>query len=164
MKIREGSEQRGGSMVPGPTGTRRRALLAKIHIAAKELALSKVDYRALLMSEFGVPSAADLSTEEMERLLEHFIARGWRPTRWVAPSTVPSGRQGRGQAFALQARARQILSQLEDNDERRLQGLCEKICGSKDLASCRDVGKLRRILAVLAGIREGESSPGQTLH
>ncbi len=164
MKTREESEERAGSTFPGPTAIRRRVLLAKIHIAAKELGISAADYRALLMGRFGVPSAADLSIEEMERFLEHFVGRGWRPSRRDPRRASLAARRRRRQAFALQARAREILSQLEDSDERRLQGLCEKICGSKDLASCRDIGKLRRILAVLAGIRKGESSCGNTIH
>ena len=164
MKTREESEERVGSMFPGPTGTRRRALLAKIHIAAKELGISAADYRALLMGRFGVPSAGNLSTREMERLLQHFVGRGWRPKGRSDRGASFAARRRRRQVFALQFRAREILSQLEDSDERRLQGLCEKICGSKDLASCRDIGKLRRILAVLAGIRKGESSCGNTIH
>jgi len=164
MKTREEREGRAGRAALGPTGSRRRALLAKVHIAKKELRMSAPDYRALLMGEFGVPSATELSTKEMERLLEHFVGRGWRPK--VRNDRGPSSlvRRRRWQVFALQSRAREILSRLEDRDERRLQGVCEKICGTKDLASCRDIGKLRRILAVLDGIRKHEPSPGSTLH
>lgn len=148
---------------PDP-GSRRRALLAKIHIAKKELRISAPDYRALLMGEFGVPSATELSTREMERLLAHFVGRGWRPkVRSDRGASLAVRRRGR-QIFALQARTRELHSQLEDEDERRLQGLCEKICGTKDLVSCRDIGKLRQILAVLEGIRKRESSPASTLH
>ena len=164
MKRREENEKGPDVIVPGPTGARRRTLLAKIHIASKDLGISDSDYRGLLAREFGVHSAADLSTDEMERLLGHFAARGWRPIRSNPRRASPAaGRPGK-QAFALQARVREALSQLEDSDERRLHGLCEKICGSKDLASCRDIEKLRRVLAVLAGIRKSESNHGQTLH
>ena len=156
MKTRQESDERMGSMVPGAAGARRRTLLAKVHIAAKELGLPPADYRALLMGRFGVPSAGDLSTRDMEKLLDHFVGCGWRPEGRRASLAAMRKRQ----IFALQARARQIFSQLEDRDERRLHGLCEKICGTNDLASCRDAAKLRRILAVLAGIKKRES----TLH
>ena len=62
MKTGQESDERVGSMAAGPAGARRRALLAKVHIAAKELGISPADYRALLMGRFGVPSAGDLST------------------------------------------------------------------------------------------------------
>jgi hypothetical protein len=163
MKTGQENDERAGSVVPGPAGARRRTLLAKVHIATKELGLPPADYRALLMGRFGVPSAGDLSTRDMERLLDHFVGCGWRPERRRERRASLAAMRKR-QIFALQARARQIFSQLEDRDERRLQGLCEKICGTNDLASCRDAAKLRRILAVLAGIKKRESRPPSTLH
>jgi phage gp16-like protein len=164
VKTREQSERKGNPECSGSAGPRRRALLAKIHIAAKELGMRAADYRALLMGEFGMPSAADLSVEEMERLVEHLAARGWRPLPGPPGRFGPSVSKRRKQAFALQARARQVFSQLYDTDGRRLEGLCEKICGRKDLSSCLDIVKLRRLLAVLEGIRRSESRAGCTLH
>jgi hypothetical protein len=139
-------------------------MLAKIHIARKELRMAAADYRALLMGEFGVPSATGLSTSDMERLLDHFAGLGWRPTVRTGRGLSPAARRKRRRIFALQSRAREILSRLEDRDERRLEGLCEKICGTRDLASCRDIGKLQRILAVLEGIRRRESGRNTALH
>jgi phage gp16-like protein len=164
MKTREQSDRKGSPPSPDPVGPRRRALLAKIHIAAKQLGMRAADYRALLMGEFGIPSAGDLSVEEMERLVEHLAARGWRPLQGPRARFGPPLSKRRKQAFALQARARQVFSRLEDCDERRLEGLCEKICGRKDLSSCLDIVKLRRLLAVLEGIRRSESVGGRTLH
>jgi len=164
MRTREKSEQPAVGRSPVPERARRRARLAKIHIAAKELGISEEDYRALLADRFGVSSAARLSTDEMERLLEHFSGRGWRPKSRAEARAMLAARRKRQQVFALQSRAREILSRLEDGDERRLEGLCEKICGRRDLASCRDAEKLRRLLAVLEGIRKSESSAGHTVH
>lgn len=164
MNSREENELKSGSKAPGPTRVPRRKLLAKIHIAVKDMGMPAADYRALLMGEFGVPSASNLPTEKMERLLEELVARGWRPKRGApGPARSAAGRRRR-QAFALQSRARELLAQLEDSDECRLQGLAEKICGSRDLSSCRDTEKLRRLLAALAGIRRRETGPGCTLH
>ncbi len=165
MKVREESDKRAGALPPGALGLRRRAaLLAKIHIAAKDLGIPAADYRALLMGEFGVPSAADLSLEQMERLVEYFARRGWRPRgRGDRGASLAARRRSR-RVFALQSRAREMFSRLEDSDERRLRGLCEKICGSPDLASCRDPEKLRRILAVLGRLGRRESGSGRFLH
>jgi phage gp16-like protein len=43
----------------------RRGLLAKVHIAKKELGLSDGIYREILAREFGVSTAAALSRQEM---------------------------------------------------------------------------------------------------
>jgi hypothetical protein len=164
MRTREKSEEPAGGSSPVPERVRRRARLAMIHIAAKELGISEEDYRTLLADRFGVSSAARLSTDEMERLLEHFSGCGWRPKGRAERRAILAARRKRKQVVALQSRAREILTRLEDSDERRLEGLCEKICGRRDLSSCRDVEKLRRLLAVLGGIRESESSAGHTVH
>ncbi len=164
MKTREETEVRDTPTVPDSDRARRRALLAKVHIAARELRISPADYRALLMGEFGVPSASALSIGEIEILLEHFVGRGWRPEDRRNRRAHIAAMRRQKQIFALQARVRQIFSQLEDSDERRLQGLCEKICDTRDLTSCRDPGKLRRILAVLSSIKKRESSVSSSLH
>ena len=58
---------------------RRRALLARLHIARKELALDEDTYRAALQRIAGASSARDLSDEAIERVLAEFRRRGWRP-------------------------------------------------------------------------------------
>jgi phage gp16-like protein len=157
MKRREDSENRFGAVSQGPAGPRRRGLLAKTHIAAKELALSESDYRGLLARAFGVRSAGELSTEALERLLDHLVAIGWRPRRRRSGKAAGTARQRRKQVSALQRRARKVFSGFADRDERRLRGLCQKICQANDLASCRDAEKLKRLLAVLESIRKSET-------
>lgn len=162
MNPREGRNKQPRSTVP--ESARRRALLAKVHIAAKELGISPADYRAHLMGEFGVPSASSLSIGDMERLLEHFVGLGWQPEGRNQVRAALAAMRRRKQIFALQARVRETFSQLEDRNERRLKGLCEKICGTDDLPSCRDPGKLKKILAVLSGIKKRESNASCAIH
>lgn len=59
----------------------RNAELAKIHIAKKALALDDDAYRQILWTVARVRSARDLDHAGRQRLLEHFKACGWRPTR-----------------------------------------------------------------------------------
>ena len=59
----------------------RRADLAKIHIAKKDLALSEEDYRAILERVGGAPSAANLDAEARGRVIGHFRRLGWAPRR-----------------------------------------------------------------------------------
>lgn len=56
----------------------RRADLAKIHIAVKELALSRDDYTALLRNVFKASSASELDAAGRQRLLSHFRRLGWQ--------------------------------------------------------------------------------------
>ncbi|MDR1656152.1 MAG: regulatory protein GemA [Deltaproteobacteria bacterium] len=57
----------------------RRFLLAKVHIAASELGLSDLDYRATLRWLFGAASAKELNDVELDKLLRHFESKGWVP-------------------------------------------------------------------------------------
>ena len=58
----------------------RQKVLAKIHIAGKELGLSEDEYRDLIASVApGRESAADLSEHQLHLLLNRFHELGWRP-------------------------------------------------------------------------------------
>ncbi|WP_170181923.1 gp16 family protein [Phreatobacter stygius] len=54
-------------------------MLAKVHIARKELALDEVAYRAVLMSATGKASAKDCSERELNAALAEFRRLGWQP-------------------------------------------------------------------------------------
>jgi hypothetical protein len=61
----------------------RKAMLAKVHIAKKDLTLALPrfngdTYRFILESSFGVSSAADLSLEQLHALLLHFKNLGFQ--------------------------------------------------------------------------------------
>lgn len=63
----------------------RRADLAKIHIAKKDLGLDDEVYRDILWTVARVRSAGDLDDAGRRAVLEHFRARGWKP--------APAGRK-----------------------------------------------------------------------
>jgi phage gp16-like protein len=54
-------------------------LLAKIHIAKKELGLDEEAYRGALENVTGKRSAADLTNEQILKCLRHFKNLGWIP-------------------------------------------------------------------------------------
>ena len=56
--------------------SRRRAALAKIHIAKKQLGLEEETYRAMLQEVAGVDSAADLDMRGLGEVLDHLADRG----------------------------------------------------------------------------------------
>jgi len=83
----------------------RRSLLAKVHIAKKDLGLDDAAYRAIL-ARFGVESSSRLDMKGLEKLLAHFEQLGWVSTPNQAkprindehiaiPDTSPHARQKR---------------------------------------------------------------------
>jgi phage gp16-like protein len=77
----------------------RRAMLAKVHLAKKQLGLMDDDYRAVLMRVTGQISAADCSDAELSKLLAEMQRQGFRPK--VARATPAAA----DSPLALKARA-----------------------------------------------------------
>lgn len=69
-----------------------RTMLAKIHIAKKELGLTDEQYRDILFLHFeGATSAKDLNDRQALALINKFRAKGWKPKQ---QATVKKGRTG----------------------------------------------------------------------
>lgn len=64
-----------------PSSPQRRALLAQVHIAKKELGLSDADYRAVIYTKFDKDSAAHLSNAQLRALVSAFKEKGWKGGR-----------------------------------------------------------------------------------
>lgn len=69
----------------------RRAELAKIHIAAKQLGIDRDTYEAILWTIARVRSAGDLNAEGRHQVLEHLKSRGFKPVKKAVKSTVTRG-------------------------------------------------------------------------
>ena len=127
----------------GTRALERRGLLAKIHIAKKELGLPDEFYREILVERYCVDTAAQLTISEMEDLVAYFRECGWNEKRYE-----------RSRIKALQLR---VLSYREVLGSRRVAGVCEKILGVSDPRWCQDLNKLRRACAVLQKIYKEEA-------
>ena len=57
----------------------RRGLLARVHIASKELALAPESYQAILRRVTGKGSAADCTDKQLEAVIDDFRRLGWVP-------------------------------------------------------------------------------------
>jgi phage gp16-like protein len=71
----------------------RRVMIAKVHVAKKELGLLDDDYRAMLIRVTGKPSSAQCSPAELRALLDEMKAKGFK----AKPAT---GRRGGAAAAA----------------------------------------------------------------
>lgn len=67
--------------------TTSHAMLAKIHIAKKELGIADDDYRELLILNYSVRSSKELSARQQEVLLDMFRSMGWKPRNGSAASS-----------------------------------------------------------------------------
>lgn len=60
--------------------TDRRAMIAKVHVAKKQLALTEDSYRDLVKRITGHDSSGDCSDSQLEALLGEFARVGFKPT------------------------------------------------------------------------------------
>lgn len=81
----------------------RRALLAKVHIARKQLGLKEGEYRSILGARFGVESSGELDVRALQALVAYFESLGWKPGRGPktrakhkAPHTLEHDESGQG--------------------------------------------------------------------
>ncbi|MFN3582592.1 regulatory protein GemA [Phenylobacterium sp.] len=87
----------------------RRAMLAKVHLAAKELGLADDARRDVLERIAGARSSADCTDDQLDAVLREFRRLGWTPSK-AAPGKHPRARGARKPApashpVALKARA-----------------------------------------------------------
>ena len=137
-----------GKKSPNMFQIERRGLLAKVHIAKKQLALTDGEYRAAL-SGWGVASAGALSVSELSELVAYFEQLGFVPKRGGSKAAQPSNRQ----AEALRARIRAEFTEI-DNGEKRLDGLVKKMCRVDRLEWCHNPAKLKQLLRIAKTIKE----------
>ncbi len=138
---------------PNSLQRQRNGLLGLVHIAPQQLGFSEEE-RLAALARFGVSSSSALSIPELEKLVKYYQSLGFvkKPKKQGAKRW--KFEQG-NQVAALQQRARSEAEQIE-NGEKRLAGLVKSKCGVDDLRFCQDVGKLKRLLRILAMIRENE--------
>jgi phage gp16-like protein len=142
-----------GKKAPHRLEKQRLGLLAKVHIAKKDLGLDETLYRLILRNEYGVESAKALSNKELANLVQRFESKGWV----ARTSELVRGAGSREQAEALKERVGQELIDSALN-EQRVRGLCKSICGVADLAWARDPRTLKRLLVVIRRIKEQEGT------
>lgn len=82
-----------------------KSVLAKIHVAKKQLAMDDDAYRAMLRSVGGVDSAKDLTSAAADRVLRHLERSGFKPVRKSNARGVAEGRPLAGDPQSTKIRA-----------------------------------------------------------
>jgi phage gp16-like protein len=142
----------------------RRALLAKVHLARKELALDEEDYRAVIRRVTGLSSAADASIPQLEACVAEFQRLGWgqRPPAARKPR---SGRRPADHPVARRARALWIslwqLGAVDSPAESALEAFARRQLGCEAL-QWADQGRASALIEALRAIakRHGWDTSG----
>lgn len=124
----------------------RRAMLAKVHIAKKELGLDEDDYRQILADETGKTSAGDCSAQELDAVLARFKGRGWQPatkTSRSKPAQHPTARKARALWISLHQ-----LGAVRDPSEKALESFAKRQLGCERLNWARQSEGYRLIEAL----------------
>jgi len=129
---------------------RRRAMIGKIHVYKKQLALDEDDYRQILLNETGKTSAADLDQRELDKVIRRMEGLGAKPL-------PKAGRKGIAQhPMAKKARALWIslyhLGAVRSASERSLEAFAKRQLGCEKLvwANQRDGYRLIEALKAMA--------------
>jgi len=146
MKVLDGGSQSKIESGPNAVVLEYRALLAKVHIAKKELEIRDIDYRMMLVKHFGVTSASCLSNMELEDLVRVMMALGWKPGK---PKDSEDPATMDRQVRELHTRIRAAAEALGGDVKQRLRDLANRECNVQEIGWCRDLTKLRRVLGIL---------------
>lgn len=133
-----------------PANPRRRAMLAKIHLAKKQLALAEDDYRQILIDETGRRSAGDCTEAELERALKRLQSLGFKPlpkSGAPRPAQHPVARKARALWISLYH-----LGAVRSPDEKALEAFARRQLGCERLvwAKQSDGSKLIEALKAMA--------------
>lgn len=150
------------SAVARVTDSNRRALLAKVHLAKKDLALTDESYRDRLFQVTGRRSAADCSDQQLVAMIESLKSIGWKdkPARRAGDRPLadsPQARKARAQWLSLWN-----LGVIEEPGERALAAFVKRQTGREDLRFC-DAPQLNKVVdglkAMLARAFEQAGAP-----
>lgn len=143
----------------------RRSMLAKIHVAKKQLAMDEDDYRQLLFEQTGHGSAGDCTDAQLTRVIERMKAIGFRPLPRAGKkaATHPMARKARALWISLHH-----LGVVQNPAEEALEAFARRQlnCERLSWANQRDAHKLIEALKAMAqrhGWRQTAAHDGHKL-
>ena len=98
-------------------------MLAKVHIAKKQMALEDADYRAVIERVVHHSSAADCTDAELHVLLTEFQRLGWKETGQRRTSSKPHVRK----VYAIWGDMRGLIEHADDDALRSLRAAADEV-------------------------------------
>jgi phage gp16-like protein len=146
-----------------------KSLLAKIHIAKKDLGLDDDTYRDVLEAATGKRSAAGLTGGELVAVVKHFEARGWKPSvvKGGKAGAAASGRPARRADHPVARKARALwislhqLGVVENSSEQALEAFAKRQLGV-DRLQWADQGQGFKLIEALKRMAEREADWDQS--
>lgn len=145
----------------------RRAMLAKVHLAAKELGMPRDDYEALLERVTGRRSAGGLSQQQLADVLAEFGRLGWvargaqpPPGSRARPADHPAARKARAMWISLYH-----LGAVRKASEQALEAFARRQLGVErlqwaDQSQTYRLTEALKAMAERAGWAQGNLPPG----
>jgi phage gp16-like protein len=135
-----------------PASPEKRAMLAKIHIARKDLALDEDSYRDLLERMTGKRSAANLRQAQLHDLLDEFKRLGWKAKKGQPKRAGKRKLAEGGQAAKIRALWMNLwhLAEIRDPSEDALAAFVKRTTGVEALQWI-DAGQADKAIKALRG-------------
>ncbi len=126
---------------------RRRSLIAKVHVARKELGLAEDDYRAVLLRITGRMSAAECDERQLGAVLDEMKRHGFvaKPARASRSADHPSALKARALWISLHA-----LGVIDNPSEQALEAFARRQLGCERLQWAKQGQSFRLIEALKA--------------
>lgn len=141
----------------------RRVMIAKIHIAKKDLDFDDGDYRALLERVTGKVSTTAMSDKQLDQVLGELARLGWKPSvkaggkpRPVRAADHPGAKKARAMLISLG-----LLGVIRNTSEAALEAFARRQMGDKPL-QWADQSQVYKLIEALKAIAERNGWPQST--
>ncbi len=132
----------------------RRTMIAKLHLAKRDLAMDEADYRLVLERVTGRRSAGDMSAAQLDAALKEMARLGWQAQPKSGPRTAGSSRAVTNPA-ANKARAMLIslglMGVIRNTSEQALEAFARRQLGVERLAWA-DQAQVYKLIEALKAI------------
>lgn len=128
----------------------RRSMLAKVHIAKKQLVLSDDDYQQILLDETGKMSAGDCNEQQLDKVLARLQRQGFKPLpkKGTAQAQHPMAKKARAMWISLYQ-----LGVVRNSSEDALEAFATRQLGCEKLVWARQ-SQANRLIEALKAMAE----------
>lgn len=104
-----------------PSTNDRRLMIAKIHVAKRQMALTDEDYRQMLLDTTGRLSSADCTNAELQAMIRHLSSKGFKARKSDRAADHPAATKARALWISLYH-----LGAIDNPSEQALEALAQR--------------------------------------